>query len=407
MLEVEKWAEIRRMNRVEGFSQRDISRKTGLNRRTIRRAIKAEGPPDYGPREKQPSKLDPYRAEIEALLAGSSDLSGVRILEEITALGYTGSKTILDDLLREVRPGYAPPPRTHQRTIYRPGELAQFDLMELRNEVPVGWGQTRKGYLLTAKLPFSKMLAAAPIFSKRFEDISWGMSQCLTQFGALPQRAVVDREGALHKGSGHPTDEFAAYLGQFSLGWIILDAGDAQAKGSLERDHRYVHGNLEAGRSFANPLDLLDQVDRWLLKANSRLHRGTGRVIEEHFAEEKALMEPLPKLLPDTDYRQMIRVPPQPYLRLDTNDYSLDPRLVGRRVEVRASQELITTTELDTGQIACRHTRHFAKGLIFTDPDHQRALDEMRIERKDRRAKPRHPEVEIRPLATYDRLIGA
>jgi len=55
----------------------------------------------------------------------------------------------------------------------------------------------------------------------------------------------------------------------------------------------------------------------------------------------------------------------------------------------------------------CQHTRHFAKGLTFTDPAHQEALDQMRHERKDRRAKPRHPEVEIRPLVTYDQLIGA
>ncbi len=116
---------------------------------------------------------------------------------------------------------------------------------------------------------------------------------------------------------------------------------------------------------------------------------------------------PLAKLLPDTDYRQVIRIPAQPYLRLDTNDYSLDPRLVGRRVEVRATQAEITAIGLDSGQIACRHTRHFAKGLTFTDPDHQRALDEMRFERKDRPARPSQPEVEIRPLARYDQLIGA
>lgn len=407
MLEVEKWAEIRRMSRVEKLSQRKISEQTGLHRSTVKRALESTAPPSYGPRRKGPSKLDPYRGEIEALLADEPALSGVRILEEISALGYAGSKTILDDLLRELRPRYAPPPRTHQRTTYRPGELAQFDLMELRREVAVGWGQTRKAYLLTAKLPFSKMLAAAPIFSKRFEDISWGMNECLTQFGALPKKVVIDREGALHKGGGRPTDHFAAWLGELSLGWIILGPGDAEAKGSLERDHRLIHGNFEAGRIFANPLDLLDQLGKWLSKANSRIHRGTKRVIEEHFSEEKASMGPLPKQLPNTDYRQVIRVPAQPYLRLDTNDYSLDPRLVGQRVEVRASQELITASALDTGQIACRHTRRFAKGLTFTDPVHQEALDQMRVARKDRAAKPRHPEVEIRPLATYDQLIGA
>ena len=37
-------------------------------------------------------------------------------------------------------------------------------------------------------------------------------------------------------------------------------------------------------------------------------------------------MRALPEQMPDTDRRFVIRVPPQPYLRFDTNDYSLDPR---------------------------------------------------------------------------------
>jgi hypothetical protein len=108
--------------------------------------------------------------------------------------------------------------------------------------------------------------------------------------------------------------------------------------------------------------------------------------------------------MPDTDRRWVTRVPPQPYLRFDRNDYSLDPRLVGRRVEVRASQTEITAVALDTGELACRHRRVFAGGLTFTDPAHQRALEELRGERHRRRAE---PEVEVRPLERYDRLIPA
>ncbi|MCA1678158.1 MAG: IS21 family transposase, partial [Actinobacteria bacterium] len=95
---------------------------------------------------------------------------------------------------------------------------------------------------------------------------------------------------------------------------------------------------------------------------------------------------------------------PQPYLRFDRNDYSLDPRLAGRRVEVRASQRELRAVALDTGELAARHARVFAGGLTFTDPAHQRALDELRGERKRAR---REPDVELRPLQRYDRLIPA
>ena len=51
----------------------------------------------------------------------------------------------------------------------------------------------------------------------------------------------------------------------------------------------------------------------------------------------RALAEPMPS----TALRRVLRVPQQPYLRFDTNDYSLHPRFAGRRVELRASQRQI------------------------------------------------------------------
>ena len=388
---------------VEGRSQREIHRRTGVHRDTIRRALASPEPPSYGPRLKRRSKLDRFLGEIERLLDDEPTLSGVRILEEIAELGYGGGKTILDDLLRGLRPRYLPTPRTHQRTIYRPGELCQFDLCEPRSEIPVGWGQTRRGYVVTAELPYSRAFAGALVFSKEFPDVAWGMNRCLERLGALPRKVVWDREGAIAP-RGRPTEPFLGFCGQLALGWIILDAGDCQAKGALERSHRFVHGNFEAGRRFANPLDFQAQLDRWTEKINGRVHRTTRAVVSERLEAERRQMRPLPAQLPPAVRRWVVRVPPQPYLRFDRNDYSLDPRLVGRRVEVGASQSAITAVALETGELAARHARAFAGGLVFTDPAHQQALDELRGERKRSRSQ---PEVEIRPLARYDRLIPA
>jgi transposase len=402
VLGVEQWAEIRRMKHVERLSQREIHRRTGVHRDTIRKALASPEPPSYGPRSKRPSKLDPFLAAIEELLADEPTLSGVRIREELEKLGYRGSKTILDDLLRELRPRFLPPPRSFQRTRYRPGELAQFDLCEPRSEIPVGWGQTRRGYVVTCELPYSRAFAGALVFSKEFSDIAFGMARCLARLGALPDKLVWDREGAIAP-RGRPTEGFLAFCGRFALGWLILDAGDCQAKGALERSHRFLHGNFEAGRRFANQLDFQHQLDGWCERINARVHRTTRAVVAERLAEERQRMRPLPKVLPDTGRRFVTRVAQQPYLRFDRNDYSLDPRLVGRRVEVRVSQTELTAFALDTGELACRHARAFAGGLAFTDPAHERALDELRGERRRRP----EPDVERRPLTRYDQLIPA
>ncbi len=91
------------------------------------------------------------------------------------------------------------------------------------------------------------------------------------------------------------------------------------------------------------------------------------------------------------------------YLRYDTNDYSLDPRYAGRRVEVKAAQRQIVATALDTGEVVAQHRRCFAKQLTFTDQAHQAALDRLRGERRRGKA----PEVERRALDRYDALIPA
>jgi hypothetical protein len=318
-----------------------------------------------------------------------------------TELGYRGGKTIFDDFVREVRPRFLVR-RTFQRTVYRPGELVQCDLWEPRALVPVGHGQTRRGWVVTAELCWSRVIAGALIFSKQAPDILWGVGRCLERIGALPERLVWDREAAI-AGGGRPTDEFAAFCGQLGVGWVILDAGDAQAKGALERSHRFMRTNFEPGRRFANPLDLQLQLDAWCDRVNQRAHRTIRAVPAERLLEERSRMRPLPAALPDCDRRFVVRVPQQPYLRVDRNDYSIDPAFAGRRVEVRVSQSAVLAVVLDTGELAARHRRSFAGGLTVTDPAHQNELERQRARRRGRH----EVDVEIRPLARYDQLIPA
>jgi transposase len=333
---VEQWAEVRRMHRVERLSIREIHRRTGLHRETVRRALRGDEPPRYR-RMTGGSKLDAFKGWIEEQLRSDPRIPSKRLRELAGELGYEGGKTIFDDWVREVRPRFLRR-RSYQRTLYRPGELCQFDLWEPREPIPVGHGQLRRGWVLTAELCWSRALAGALIFSKEAPDLLFGMSRCLGRLGALPERLVWDREGAIHAGGGRPTAEFAAFCGQLGVGWIILDAGDAEAKGLLERSHRFMRSNFEPGRRFANEVDFQDQLDVWTDKANARTHRSIRAVPAERLAEERRRMRALPERLPDSDRRFVFRVPQQPYLRFDRNDYSLDPRLAGRRVEVRVSQ---------------------------------------------------------------------
>ena len=94
-------------------------------------------------------------------------------------------------------------------------------------------------------------------------------------------------------------------------------------------------------------------------------------------------------------------------MRVDRNDYSIDPAFAGRRVELRVSQTHVTAVVLDTGELAAHHRRVFAGGLTIVDPAHQTQLERQREQRRRLQRQRHQVEVEIRPLARYDELIPA
>ncbi len=397
MLDVERWAELRREHFVRGVSIKELVRRTGFSRNTIRAALRSDAPPTFRGSERL-SRLEPFKGEIHRLLKDDPKLTGVRVRELIEPLGFDGGKTIVDDYLREVRPMFLKA-RTFQRTVYRPGEICQWDLWETSEPVPVGHGQVRRAWVVVCCLGYSRAGAGALIFSKEAPDVLWGMSRCVWALGALPELMVWDREGCLHAGGGRPTESYAAFCGQLPVDWLFCEPRDPQAKGAVERLQLYLETNFEPGRRFANHLDFQLQLDDWFSKANGRTHKTLRARPIDRLIEEREVMRALPAREPDLDRRWVVRVPPDPHLRFDTNDYSLDPNLVGRRVDVRVSQREIMAVALDTGELAGRHDRCFAKHRTVTALQHARALRERRGARDE-------IVVEQRPLSVYDELIA-
>jgi hypothetical protein len=162
-------------------------------------------------------------------------------------------------------------------------------------------------------------------------------------------------------------------------------------RGVVERLQDFLERSFEPGRYFANELDCQLQLDCWFdERANARVHKTLRARPIDRLIEERQVMAPLPATWPDTDRRWVLRVRPDPFLRFDTCDYSLDPGLVGRRVDVRVDERQITAVALDTGEIACCHARSFAKHRTITALEHARTLKTQRV-RASRRAARRGP----------------
>src|SRR3954469_3406574 len=158
----------------------------------------------------------------------------------------------------------------------------------------------------------------------------WPGSRAVCGRSARCRKVLVwDRQAGLHARDGRPTEEFAGFCGQLKVDWRFCEPADPQAKGGVERLQGFAETNFEPGRVFLNELDFQDQLDSWFDRVNARTHKALRERPVDRLARELELMAPLPAAPPDTDRRWVLRVPPDPHLRFDTNDYSLDPGLVG------------------------------------------------------------------------------
>ena len=117
---------------------------------------------------------------------------------------------------------------------------------------------------------------------------------------------------------------------------IVCKPADPEAKGLVERAHGWLERSFLPGRTFAGPADFNAQLAMWLGLASTRPRRALGCAPAERIAADKAAMLALPPVAPQTGWRTLTRLARDHYVRLDSNDYSVHPAVIGRRIEVTA-----------------------------------------------------------------------
>ena len=93
-----------------------------------------------------------------------------------------------------------------------------------------------------------------------------------------------------------------------------------------------------------------------------------------------------------------------PPIRLDSNDYSIHPSVVGRRVEIIADLDRVGA--LCDGKTVADHQRIWAAHQTISDPEHTEAAKALRRTRIGLLRPAPEPEVQIRCLDDYDTALG-
>jgi transposase len=402
LINVEEWAEIRRLHRAEGLGVKAIARRLGVARNTVRVALRSEVAPRYE-RVGPGSAVDVFEPAIRRLLAATPDMPATVIAERV---GWTRGITVLRERVAELRPAFQVP-EAFGRTEYKPGELCQWDLWFPDYAIPVGHGQTAVLPVLVGVPCYSRVTLARMIGSKGSADVLGGHLELLVGLGAVPRVGVYDGEPAISVRRGKRliyTHDYLRLKGTLGMGSIVLAKGHPERKGIVERTNGYLETSFMPGRTFADRDDFNTQLGDWLeTKANVRVHSGLRCRPSERIDEDLAAMMVLPPLLPDMDWHHDLRLPADHWVRHHTNDYSVHPKAVGRRVHVHVGDTRVTVTL--GKEIVASHERVLASHVTVTDPAHDQAREAARALAGAPR--PDDTDVEVRSLAVYDRATGA
>ena len=404
MYAVHDWAEVHRLHHVEGLSKQAVAAKLGMSRTTVYRLLGLAQPPRY---ERAPvgSKLDPFMDQIGAMLREDPRVPATVIAVRLRPHGFAGSLTILKDHLRQVRPAFVAA-AAYQRTSYLPGELAQVDWWHSGLQVPVGKGRSRQAFGLVLSLPASAALRVVFTLACGVAEFCAAFIGCLQRLGGLPGGIVSDNDTTIvacrRGGTVRLVEEVAALYGTLGLRPVVLRPRFPQGKGQVERAIGYLETSFVPLRSAVDLADLQHQADAWTTEVADQRHvRRLGARVADALVVERASLRRLPECWPDVDRRLEVRASRDGYVRVAGVDYSVPPRLAGRRLGVQLSMtEVVVFCE--GGEVA-RHARSWVPADVVLAPAHARQL---RLARQaTARLAARDPEVVVADLARYDQLI--
>ena len=234
--------------------------------------------------------------------------------------------------------------------------------------------------------------------------------------GRRPRAAGLGQRGAggsWRAGRPQLAEDFEAFRGTLGISVHQCRPRDPESKGLVERTNQYFETSFLPGRTFTGPADFNLQLDGWLTaRANVRHHRALGCRPQERWDADRAAMLTLPPdhvITAGLGWRASTRLPRDHYVRLHSNDYSVDPVAVGRKVDVRA--DLTTISVSLAGKVVARHERCWARHQTITDPAHRQAALAMAAAHRHvlaagRRRQSSHEDVQQRDLTAYDTAFG-
>lgn len=161
-----------------------------------------------------------------------------------------------------------------------------------------------------------------------------------------------------HRPRQRHAEGVGAFAGTLATTLLRLKPYDPESKGIVERRNGFFETSFMPGRDFVSPADFNAQFAAWLRIANARVVRTTKARPVDRLEVDRAAMLPLPPVAPVVGWVNRVRLGRDYYVRLDSCDYSVDPVVIGRFLDVTADLSRVEVRH--EGRLVATHDRVWA-----------------------------------------------
>ncbi len=392
----------------EGQSIRAIGRTLGLSRNSVRKYLRSDEIPKAKPRPPRTGKLEPFQDYVRQRLSEGVD-NCVLLLRELKERGYTGGISALKEFVRPYR--LKPGSTATRRYETRPGEQAQVDFGYFTYHTPDG--SRRQLYAFVMVLSWSRALYVEFI---RKGDVATFMRchlNAFQAFGGVPERCLYDNTKVVvleRTETGEPvfTPRFLDFSRRVGFGIQLCQPYRPQTKGRVENGIKYIRHNFWPGAQFVDDADLNRLVQAWVDGvANQRIHGTTHERPVDRLTRERPALGALPapeRLAPFL--REDRRVGRDGYVQWERGWYGVRWPWAGKMVQVQVEERAVQIWAGD--ERLAVHPRATHPGQRFTIPGQWQGLDhdQQRPTREGLAVQLPGIQVEARPLAVYEALVG-
>ena len=360
---------IRRMSLRLKLPIREIARRTGLSRNTVKKHLNAGTVEPKFAISVRPSKLDPFAEKLAGWLKSEAAKSRKQrrtlkqLHADLVALGFTGSYSRVAAFARDWRSERQREQQTTGRgtfvpLAFRPGEAFQFDWSE---DYALLGGERTKLQVAHIKLSHSRAFLVRAYLLQTHEMLFDAHWHGFRVFGGVPDRGIYDNMKTAVDRVGRGKERqvnarFLAMTNHYVFEPTFCSPASGWEKGQVEKNVQDARPRLWLPiPSFSD----LAALNTWLEQRCMELwreipHGGLPGTIADVWTEEQAALMPLPQAF-DGFIEKSKRVSPTCLISFDRNRYSVPASFANRPVSLRIYPErLVVAAE---GQILCEHTR--------------------------------------------------